>query len=108
MSAVYVPPVICRIAVLNEFRCNFAYVEFKKFGEVRLYAAFWTAWPHRGYDVKEDRICVFLNYEQLVKTTSKDEARNEVERLVAECPDGMSGFLFEEKYKLLKAIGFDS
>lgn len=105
MSTDYVPPVIYRIAVLNEFRNNYAFVDFKKFGEMRHWTAGWTAWPHRGYVTKDDRICVFLNYEQLVKTTAKEEALKKVKELIAECPQPMSGFLFEEAYKLYRAIG---
>lgn len=108
MSKEYEAPILYRIAALSEFRNNWAYVDFKKFGEVKIYAAFWTAWPHRGFNLKDDRICVFLNYDQLIKTTDKNEARKGLDKLIAECPDGMSGFLFEEKYKLYRTIGFDS
>ena len=74
MANEYEPPIIYRIAVLNEFRNNYAFIDFKKFGITKLYGAFWTAWPHRGFNDKEDRICVFLNYEQKIKTTSSKEA----------------------------------
>lgn len=107
MSKEYEPPILYRIAVLNEFRNNKAFIDFKQFGMVKSYGAFWQSWPHKGFIEKEDRICVFLNYEQRTKTVSKDEARKEVDRLIAECPPPMSGFLFEEKYKLYKALGFD-
>lgn len=104
----YEPPVIYRIAVLNEFRNNYAYIDFKKFGITKLYAAFWTAWPHKGFVEKEDRICVFLNYEQVCKTTARVEAGAALEELIAGSPPEMRGFIADEKYKLRKALGLDS
>lgn len=103
----YEPPILYRVAVLNEFRNQKAFVDFKQFGTNKFWSAFWQSWPHRGYDVKDDRICVFLNYEQVCKTTSKDEAALELSILICGCPVETAGFMAAEQYKLYRAVGVD-
>jgi hypothetical protein len=105
MPPEYTSPILYRIGILNEFRNNWAYVDFKQFGEVCIYASLWNAWPHRGYNLKDDRICVFLNFTQLVKTESKDEAAKHLTKLIEDCPPKMHKFLVEEKCGLYKALG---
>lgn len=103
----YAPPILYRIAVLNEFRNEFAYIDFKKFGVTKAYGAFWTSWPRKGYTDKEDRICVFLNFEQVCKTTARVDAEAALEELLAKAPPEMRGFIEDEKYKLYRAIGHE-
>lgn len=107
MSKDYEPPIRCRIAVLNEFRNNYAFIDFKKFGITRSSTAGWVAWPHKGYVEKDDRICVFLNYEQVCKTTARVEAEAALEELIGESPPEMRGFIEDEKYKLYRALGYE-
>jgi len=100
------PPIIYRVAVLNEFRSNFAFVDFKKFGVMESFTSSWVSWPHKGYVQKDDRICVFLNYEQLCKTIARAEAEAVLEELIGESPLEMRGFIADEQYKLYRALGY--
>lgn len=59
---------------------------------------------HRGYDVKEDHIFIFLNYKQLYKTKSKKEALLYIDKLINETPSETKIELEFYKDYLLRAI----
>jgi hypothetical protein len=101
-------PVLYRISVHNEFKNTFAYVDFKQFGDVRIYAALYTAWPHRGYTENADRIRIYINRDDYAFCSSKHDALLCVIEISEMCPEGARRFLEEERYKLFKAIGLDT
>lgn len=48
--------------------------------------AFLISPKHKGYEIKEDHIFIFLNYKQLFKTKSKKDAILYIDKLINEAP----------------------
>lgn len=59
---------------------------------------------HRGYDIKEDHIYIFLNYNQLFKTKVKKEALSFIDKMINEAPIQVKADLHLYKDYLLKSI----
>lgn len=76
-----------RIAIINDFRNTYACVDYKKFGEDVMILDAWLLSPaHRGYNLRDDDIGIFLNYEQKLRTKSKQEALEFVDKLIEGSP----------------------
>ena len=48
--------------------------------------AFEVGGQHRGYQVKEDAIHIFLNFEKIAEVKTKSEAVSTINKLVQCCP----------------------
>jgi hypothetical protein len=87
-----------RIAIVNDHRDTYAFMDFKKFGPVVIF---------EGCRVKgEDKdpngvIGVFYNYNSVLRTDSYKQAFEEVERLISLAPDPA-----RKEFELYKRIYF--
>ena len=78
-----------RIAIDNEFRGEFSYVQYRRWGVLQLWEGgrYRTAAPKRQR--AEHRIWVHLDYGATGSFTSASDAAALVERLIAESPVGL-------------------
>ncbi len=84
-----------RIGITNDFRDSFAFIDYKVYGELKIFDACYTA----GVDRKEDgSISVFLNFKKVGEYKAKSEAVSMVRKLLSEAP---CGFFDENKDILL-------
>ena len=86
-----------RIGVINDFRGSTAVIEYKQFGIMKSLQSWICSsknFPHKK------SIGVFLNYQQILDTHSKDEAWGLVQKLISEAPTDLS----EESHYLKTAI----
>jgi hypothetical protein len=61
----------------------------------------WISSPdHRGYQLPNDDIGIFLNYQQIARTKSKDEAVKILESLLEDAP----GDVLKEQDYLFRAL----
>ena len=83
--------------MINDFKETTTVVDFQKWGIMTSLQAFEIGEPHRGYQLKEDAIHIFLNFEKVAVVKSKSEAVSILNRLIQNCPkESLSDF---EEYK---------
>lgn len=75
-----------RVAINNNFRKEYAYLDFKKFGVVTDFVAFagGSSGPNDGES--SSSIGIYKNYKTVAIVNSKAEAIKVLEKLVSECP----------------------
>jgi hypothetical protein len=83
------------VGVINDFRDSFSFIDYKVFGELKVFDACWTAGSDRN---SAGTITVFLNFNKVGEYKSKQEAYEVVKRLIDEAP---CGFFNENKNLLL-------
>lgn len=83
-----------RIGVLNDFKNSHTVIDYQEFGVLKVWDAWNTSGEHRGYQVAEDNIYVFLNFKQVMKTKSYEEANGMINRLLREAPVDLSELEF--------------
>lgn len=93
-----------RIAVNNNFRQLYCYLDFKQFGSVTDFTAF--SGISSGPNERETSQCIgiYLNYKLICITKSKDEARVTIEKLIFECPNEAKKDYEQYKGLLFKVI----
>jgi hypothetical protein len=76
-----------RIAINNNFRKLYAYLDFKYLGAVIDFTAFagTSASPNEGESA--DSIGIYLNFKLFCLTKSNEEARRALNKLISECPE---------------------
>lgn len=88
-----------RIGIINDFNGEFAFVDYRKFGENVFLDACWIKSEHKGYVVAKDSIGVFLNFNMVGDVKSKAEAARIIDRLIEESPtDTKKEFLLFKDY----------
>jgi hypothetical protein len=75
-----------RIGILNDFKDTKTVVDFQKYGQMEVVGAFEIGGQHRGYQLKEDSIWIFLNYQKVAEVKSKAEAIGILRKLIKDCP----------------------
>lgn len=75
-----------RVCVINDFDNSVSVVDCKKFGVVMITDAWRVGSEHKGYQLPEDDIGIFLNYKLLHRTKSREEANKLVDKLIGEAP----------------------
>jgi hypothetical protein len=86
-----------RIAINNNFRGEYSYLDFKKFGVVTDFTAFTgtSSGPNEGETPQS--IGIYRNYKLVAIVYSKSEAIVVLEKIIGECPqDGKKDY---EQYK---------
>lgn len=68
-------------------------VDYQKYGIMEIWGAGKFSPPHRGYQLKEDAIWVFLNYEKVGVFKDKDSAQRKVNELINDCPVDLKEFV---------------
>lgn len=86
-----------RVAVNNNFKQRYAYLDFKKFGVVTDFVAFAGNSSGPNEEETTNGIGIYLNYKLIGFVASKAEATKIVERLINECP--IEGKKDYEQYK---------
>ena len=61
-------------------------MDFQKYGQMEVVGAFEIGEKHRGYQLKEDSIWIFLNYQKVAEVKSKTEAIRILRKLIVDCP----------------------
>lgn len=76
-----------RVAINNNFRKTYAYLDFKKLGMVTDFVAF--AGDSSGPNDEETTasIGIYHNYKTVAIVNSKAEAMKELDKLIATCPN---------------------
>ena len=76
-----------RVAVNNNFRKKYAYLDFKKLGVVTDFVAF--AGDSSGPNSEESKLSIgiYENYKTVAIVNSKAEAVKELDKLIAKCPN---------------------
>lgn len=75
-----------RIGIINDFKETTTVVDFQKYGIVEILDAFQVGGQHRGYQVKEDAIHIFLNFKKVAVVKSRSEAVSTIRKLIQGCP----------------------
>ena len=75
-----------RIGILNDFKETKTVVEYQKYGPMEIVDAFEIGGQHRGYQLKEDSIWIFLNYQKVAEVKSRAEAVGILRKLIVNCP----------------------
>lgn len=96
--------VLFRIAVLNDFRKSFAFIDYKRYGIMRQVGAGFTSQPHKGYDISSDCITLFINYDQVRQLKSRTDAERLMRELLAAAPPECAKDIEELAYYLFRAI----
>lgn len=93
-----------RVAVNNNFRKLYAYLDFKQFGPVSDFVAFagTSSGPNEGESLQS--IGIYLNYKLVAVVKSKVGARVLIEKLVSECPPEARKDYEAYKGTLLKSL----
>lgn len=82
-----------RVGVINDFHETTTVVDFQKYGQMQILDAFRVGGQHRGYQVKEDAIHIFLNFKKVATVKSRSEAVSILTKLIASCPkESLSDF----------------
>lgn len=72
--------------MINDYKETHSVVDCQKWGTMRILDTWETSAEHRGYQLKEDAIHIFLNFKKIAVARSRSEAVSIVRRLVEECP----------------------
>jgi hypothetical protein len=81
-----------RIAVVDDFRNEFSFVEYKQYPrDMRIWDACKVSGP-REYQKATDCITVFLNYKEVGKFKTREDALNLIRRLLEEAPVNLDEF----------------
>lgn len=86
-----------RIAINNNFRSAYAFLDYKKFGVVTDFTAFAgnSSGPNEGET--KNSIGLYRNFQCVAVVRSKQDAVSVLEKLIAECP--VEGKRDYEQYK---------
>lgn len=76
-----------RIAINNNIKKTYSYLDFKRFGVVTVFNAFSgvSSGPNKHEEL--DEICIYFNYQFVCVTKIKKEALRVIERLIVNCPN---------------------
>ena len=95
-------PILYRITVINDFKNTTSTVNYKKFSEMSQIDSWIISPNHKGYDIKEDAIFIFLNYKQIFKTKNKKNAISFIEELI----NNISNLEIKNEFELCKEYLF--
>jgi hypothetical protein len=84
--------------MINDFRSTYAFIDYKDYGRLKVWDACWT---HGVDKIQDPWIHVFLNFKKVGQWKTKREAREAIEKLIAEAPDS---FFEENKDVLLRDL----
>ena len=86
-----------RICVINDFKNTTTVVDYQKYGIMQSLQAWEVGGIHRGFQLKEDAIWIFCNFQKVAVVRSRSEAVSVLNKLIANCPtESKSDF---EEYK---------
>ena len=86
-----------RIGLINDFKNTYSFVDYREIGVAKvlqLWDACTVGSAHRGYQLAEDNLWIFLNFEKVLVTTSKDEARAKIRELLDNAPVDLTDLAF--------------
>ena len=84
-----------RIGLINDYQGVWSYIDYQTWGEPTQavsQCALRVKGEHRGYQIADDSICVFLNFKQLGEFKDKASAIKLIEKLLLEAPVNLDGF----------------
>ena len=77
-----------RVAVLNDFRNTYAFIDFKKFGPVTHLEVCEVKGPMPERVASDDGIGIFVNWKRLVVVQDRASALYLLEDLIVKAPEG--------------------
>jgi hypothetical protein len=87
-----------RIGIINDYRGSFAFIDYKVFGELKVYDACWTQGVAK---IQDGKIHVFLNFKKVGCFDKKSEAASKLRELIEQAP---CSWFEENKEVLLKGL----
>ena len=93
-----------RVAINNNFKKLYAYLDFKKFGVVTDFVAFSGNSTGPNEEETSEGIGIYLNYKLVKFVTSKAEAIKVLETLIENCPQEAKKDYEQNKHMLLKGL----
>jgi hypothetical protein len=86
-----------RIGVINDFKNTYAFIDYQNYGTLHIWDGCATSGVHKGYQLADDHIYIFLNFKQIKKTKSYSEAEETIIHLLREAPVDLSDLSFYMK-----------
>lgn len=83
-----------RIAVDNEFRNEFSFIDYRRWGILQVWNAGKFKGPLPRFQDRNAGIDVFFNYELVSTVKSNGEGNKLIKRLLAEAPIDLSEFAY--------------
>lgn len=91
---------------MNDFKEKHAYIEYHSYGQghLQIFNFSTSGGIHRGFNLSDDHIFVFLNYNQLGKFKDKEQAVSLINKLFNDCPKECKQDFDNHKEKLLETL----
>ena len=86
-----------RIGLINDFKNTYSFVDYREIGiekVLKLWDACTVGGAHRGYQLAEDNLWIFLNFEKVLVTKSREEARAKIRELLDNAPVDLTDLAF--------------
>ena len=94
-----------RIGIINDFKDTTTVVDYQKYGIMQSLQAWEVGGNnHRGYQLKEDAIWIFCNFQKVAVVKSRSEAVSVLNKLIANCPQEAKKDFEEYKEILYKHV----
>jgi len=97
-------PTLFRIALQNDYRGTFAFIDYKQYGIMTSVGAGVTGQKHRGYALSDDCITIFVNYQQVAQFKTKVDATRELKRILVKLPPEVLRSIEDLTYYLFDAV----
>jgi hypothetical protein len=92
------------VGVINDFRSTHSFIDFKQYGELKVFDASCTKGEQPSFQRSTDSIAVFLNFKKLGDFKVKQQAQVLVMALIAEAPPESREFFAEHQNVLLDSL----
>lgn len=86
-----------RVCVINDFRNERHAIDCRKFGVLLVTDAWRVSSKHRGFQIHEDSIGIFINFEMVLETKDKELAKRFLKNLIKKVPEE-----FKKEYEQFK------
>ena len=92
--------------VINDFNSENGCIEFHSYGNGRMeiFTSFKTKSKHRGFQLKEDCIDIFLNYKKVASIKNKEETKKILTDVLNNCPKECKRDFEEWSWEILSVI----
>lgn len=81
-----------RIGIIDDFKNEYAFVDYRDYGGIQIWDACRVASAHRGYHLQEDSIHVFLNLNKVGEYHTRHEAEGVIKKLLLDAPIDLKEF----------------
>ncbi len=81
-----------RIGLIDDFRNEFSFVDYRDFGGLQVWNACRIGMAHRGHQLSDDSIHVFLNFKKVGIYQDRQAANTVLSRLLSAAPVDLAEF----------------